>query len=174
MNKCDLRKEILNKRKNILNKKELSTIIVNKILDLDIYKESRVVALYNSLPSEVETKDLINKSLDKLLLLPKIINNEMVFIEIDNNTKYEKSSIGVLEPIGTIYNGPIDIIIVPGVAFDRELNRLGFGKGYYDKYLFNKEIYKVGICFSEQLIDTLPSDDHDIKMDLVITEKELI
>ena len=174
MNKCDLRKEMLNKRKNILNKKELSTIIVNKILDLDIYKESRVVALYNSLPSEVETKDLINKSLDKLILLPKIINNEMVFIEIYNNTKYEKSSFGVLEPIGTIYNGPIDIIIVPGVAFDRNLNRLGFGKGYYDKYLSNKEIYKVGICFSEQLVDTLPSDDHDIKMDLVITEKELI
>ena len=174
MNKFELRKEMLNKRKNILNKKELSTVIVNKIIDLDIYKESRVVALYNSLPNEVDTKDLINKSLDKIVLLPKIINNEMVFIEIDSNTKYEKSSIGVLEPLGTIYNGPIDIIIVPGVAFDRKLNRLGFGKGYYDRYLSNKEIYKVGICFSGQLIDTLPTDNHDIKMDLVITEKELI
>ena len=174
MNKSDLRKQMLIKRRNILNKKELSTIIVNKIINLEIYKESRVVALYNSLKDEVETRDLIIKSLDKTLLLPKIINDKIEFIKIDNNTKYEKSSFSVMEPIGTIYNGPIDIIIVPGVAFDRNLNRLGFGKGYYDKYLSHKDIYKIGICFNEQLLDTLPTDSFDIKMGLIITEKEFI
>ena len=174
MNKSDLRKQMLIKRRNILNKKELSTIIVNKIINLDIYKESRVVALYNSLKDEVETRDLIIKSQDKTLLLPKIINEKIEFIKIDNNTKYKKSSFGVMEPIGTIYNGPIDIIIVPGVAFDRNLNRLGFGRGYYDKYLSHKDIYKIGICFDEQLVDNLVIDNHDIKMDLIITEKEFI
>lgn len=171
MNKSDLRKQMLIKRRNIFNKKELSTIIVNKIINLDIYKESRVVALYNSLKDEVETRDLIIKSQDKTLLLPKIINDKIEFIKINNNTKYKKSSFGVMEPIGTIYNGPIDIIIVPGVAFDRNLNRLGFGKGYYDKYLSHKDIYKIGICFNEQLLDTLPTDSFDIKMDLIITNK---
>lgn len=174
MNKFDLRKQMLIKRRNISNKKELSTIIVNKIINLDIYKESRVVALYYSLKDEVETRDLIIKSLDKILLLPKIINEKIEFIKIDNATKYEKSSFGVMEPVGTIYNGPIDIIIVPGVAFDRNLNRLGFGRGYYDKYLSHKDIYKIGICFDEQLIDNLIIDNHDIKMDLIITEKEFI
>lgn len=174
MNKDNLRKLMLERRKNILNKKELSTIIVNKLLDLDIYKNSRVIALYYSLCDEVDTKDLIIKSLDKIVLLPRIINDKIVFIEINSNTKYEKSNIGVMEPIGTIYDGAIDLIIVPGVAFDREHNRLGFGKGYYDKYLKDKDIYKIGICFNKQLTDTLPIDDYDIKMDLIITEKELI
>ena len=173
MNKSDLRKQMLIKRRNIFNKKELSTIIVNKIINLDIYKESSVVALYYSLKDEVDTRDLI-KSQDKTLLLPKIINDKIEFIKIDNDTKYKKSSFGVMEPVRTIYNGPIDIIIVPGVAFDRKLNRLGFGKGYYDKYLSCKDIYKIGICFNEQLIDTLPTDGFDIKMDLIITEKEFI
>ena len=76
MNKEELRKLIIDKRKNILNKKELSTIIVNKLISLDIYKEARVIALYNSLDSEVDTSYLINESLkSKIVLLPRIINN---------------------------------------------------------------------------------------------------
>ena len=173
MNKDIIRKQMLIKRENIPNKKELSTIIVDKIINLDIYKKSRVVALYNSLPNEVDTNKLINESLkNKIVLLPRIINDKIEFIEINNNTKYIKSNFGVMEPIGNIYNGSIDLIIVPGVSFDRERNRLGFGMGYYDKYLSNKDIYKVGICFNEQLIDNLIVDEHDIKMDLIITEKE--
>ena len=175
MNKNELRKLMINKRKNIPNKKELSTIIVNKIFNLDIYKKSRVIALYNSLKDEVDTSLLIENALrDRIVLLPRIIDNKMVFVEINKNTKYEKSSIGVLEPIGKIYNGNIDLIIVPGVSFDRNRNRLGFGMGYYDKYLSNKDIYKIGICFDGQLIDGLITDDFDVKMDLIITEKEFI
>ena len=79
-----------------------------------------------------------------------------------------------MEPIGEEYTGNIDLIIVPGVIFDREKNRLGYGKGYYDRYLSNKDIYKIGICFSDQVIDLLPSESHDIKMNIIITEKEKI
>ena len=175
MNKDIIRKQMLLKRKEINDKEKISTIIVDKIINLDIYKKSKVVALYNSLNNEVDTKYLINKSLkEKIVLLPRIIDNQIVFIEINNNTKYEKSNIGVLEPIGKEYLGNIDLIIVPGVSFDRKRNRLGFGMGYYDKYLYNKNIYKIGIGFNEQLIDELPVDKYDIKMDLIITEKELI
>ncbi len=174
MNKEELRKLIKDKRKNILNKKELSTIIVNKLMSLDIYKEARVIALYNSLDSEVDTSYLINESLkSKIVLLPRIINNEIVFIKIDNNTLYEKSSIGVLEPIGDIFTGIIDLIIVPGIAFDKKLNRLGFGMGYYDKYLNSHNIYKIGICFDEQIVDFVPVESHDIKMDMIITKKRV-
>ena len=170
MNKDLIRKTILSKRKNIINKKELSTIIVNKIINLDIYKNSKVIALYNSMDNEVDTSILINNSNNKIILLPRIINDKMEFIEINKNTKYNKSKFKVMEPIGNIYNGNIDLIIVPAVSFDKERNRLGYGRGYYDKYLINKNVYKIGICFNEQITDLLPVTNLDIKMDMVITE----
>jgi 5-formyltetrahydrofolate cyclo-ligase len=174
MNKEELRKIMIKKRKDILNKKEISLDIINKLMDLDIYKKARVIAVYNSLKDEVDTSYLINESMNnKLVLLPKIINNKMLFIVINKDTLYEKSNIGVMEPIGDIYNGIIDLIIVPGLSFDSNLNRLGFGMGYYDKYLSNNNIYKIGLCFDEQIIDLVPTNDLDIKMDMVITKKRV-
>ena len=109
MNKKELRKQLIEIRKNIINKKELSTIIVDKLMSLDIYMNSSVIALYNSLNDEVDTKYLINKSLKEMIvLLPRIIDNEMVFIKIDNDTKYIKSNYKVMEPIGEIYKENID------------------------------------------------------------------
>ena len=174
MNKNILRKEMINIRKNISKKNELSNIIVDKIVNLDIFQKSRVIALYYSMTSEVNTESLINKCFNKKVILPKIFNNEMVFIEINNDTKYTKSNIGVMEPIGETYFGDIDLIIVPGLAFDNDLNRLGFGMGYYDKYLSNKSIYKIGICFDKQIINEVPVNHLDIKMDMVITEKRVL
>ena len=175
MTKDELRKLLIKKRKEIIDKKELSTRIVNKVLELDIYKEAKVIALYKSMKDEVNTNSLINESLkEKVVLLPRTINNEMYFVIINQDTLYEKSNIGVLEPIGKRYNDKIDLIIVPGIAFDNDLNRIGFGKGYYDKYLSHQDIYKIGICFDEQIVDYIPTLDHDIKMDMIITEKKLI
>ncbi|MDA3778950.1 MAG: 5-formyltetrahydrofolate cyclo-ligase, partial [Bacteroidales bacterium] len=79
----------------------------------------------------------------------------------------------ILEPIGetfTDYNS-IDIIVVPGVAFDDNMNRLGRGKAYYDKLLHNCKAKKIGICFNFQIINKVPVDKHDITMDLVISDK---
>lgn len=175
MNKKEIRNLMIDKRKKIAHKKQLSTIIVDNIIDLDIYKRSKVIALYNSLESEVNTKSLINDALlEKKVLLPKIVNDKIVFVEINKNTKYTKSKLGVMEPIGNIYLGDIDLIIVPGVSFDKELNRLGFGKGYYDKFLSKKDIFKIGICFENQIVSKLPVDSDDIKMDLIITNKRVL
>ena len=174
MNKDEVRKLMINKRKDILNKKELSKIIIDKVISLDIYKDARVVAIYNSLKDEVDTTYLINEALsNKIVLLPSIINNEMVFIKINSNTKYNKGNLGILEPSGRVYLDNIDIMIVPGISFDRRGNRLGFGMGYYDKYLSNKDIYKIGICFNDQIIDLVPHNELDIKMDMVITENRV-
>ena len=173
MNKSELRNTMLIIRKSVTNKKEKSTTIVEKIKKLDVYKKAKVIALYNSMPDEVNTKLLISVSLNnKIVLLPKVIDNQMVFIKIDKDTKYTKSTLGILEPIGEEYIGNIDLIIVPGIAFDKSLNRLGFGKGYYDKYLGNKDIYKIGICFRKQLIDNVLVNNLDIPVNLVVTEKE--
>ncbi len=175
MNKNELRKVLIIERNNILNKDNLSTIITNKLLELDIYKKAQIIALYNSLESEVDTNYLIQELLkNKIVLLPRVIDDEMVFIKINNNTIYENSNLGIMEPVGEIYNNKIDLIIVPGVAFDYHFNRLGFGKGYYDKYLRNNSIYKIGVCFDKQLISQLPIDSYDIPMDMIITEKRVL
>ena len=119
MNKNELRKMMLTTRKKINNKNELSTKITNRIIDLEVYKKAKVIALYKSLKDEVDTSLLINKSLkEKIVLLPRITTNKMIFVKINLDTKYNKSSFGVLEPIGEEYNGEIDLIIVPGVSFD--------------------------------------------------------
>ena len=174
MNKEELRKSLIEKRKEIINKKELSTRIVDNLINLDIYRKAKVIALYKSMNNEVDTNSLINEALkDKIVILPKIVDNKMIFIMINNDTMYSKSSFGVLEPIGDIYLENIDLIIVPGIAFDKNLNRLGYGKGYYDQYLCNKDIYKIGICFSSQMVNIVPTNDYDIKMDMVITDKKI-
>ena len=170
--KKELRKEIIYLRDNLEDRYNKSMIIKNKIMNLDIYKNSKVIALYSSMKSEVDTKELIKESLElgKKVLLPRILNkNKMIFIEINNDTNYERNTFGVLEPIG-IEEKNIDLMIIPGVAFDKDNNRLGYGRGYYDKYLKDKNIYKIGICFHEQLVDNIEVEEHDIKMDLIITD----
>ena len=170
--KKELRKEIIYLRDNLEDRYNKSMIIKNKIMNLDIYKNSKVIALYSSMKSEVDTKELIKESLElgKKVLLPRILNkNKMIFIEINKDTNYERNTFGVLEPIG-IEEKNIDLMIIPGVAFDKANNRLGYGRGYYDKYLKDKDLYKIGICFHEQLVDNIEVDEHDIKMDLIITD----
>ena len=173
MDKQTLRKKYLEIRKNLSDKNLKSELIFNKIINTKEYQNSHVIALYKSLDSEVNTDELIDYSLSigKIVLLPKVINDDMIFYQITNQTIFVKSNFGVYEPMEeNHYDGKIDLIIVPGVCFDKNNNRLGFGKGYYDKYLANKNIKKIGICFKEQLLDNLPADINDIKMDLSITD----
>ena len=175
MDKKLLRKSLVDIRKDILDKDRKSQIIVNKIIKKDYYLNAKVIAFYKSLKDEVNIDYLINYALNcgKTVLLPRVIGNDLVFLKIDNDTKYEKSIFNVLEPIydkEKVYNDTIDLIIVPGVGFDINNNRIGYGKGYYDKFLFNKDIYKIGVCFHEQLINNITIDDNDIKMDMIITD----
>ena len=175
MDKNGFRDLMIKKRRSIHNKEELSIEIINRIIDLDIYKKSKIIAIYNSMNEECSTKILIDKALlEKIVLLPKIEDDEMFFVRIRENTKYIKSKFKVMEPLGEIYNNDIDLIIVPGVSFDESFNRLGYGKGYYDKFLKNKNIFKLGICFEEQLVSNLPIDEWDIKVDMIITEKKIL
>ena len=175
MDKRTLRKKMLSIRNKTLDKDKKSTIIVHKIINMNRYCNSQVIALYKSLKNEVDLDNLINYSLNcgKIVLLPRVVGDDLVFIKINFDTKYEISNFGVMEPIydvKNLYNGNIDLIIVPGVGFDIECNRMGYGKGYYDRFLFNKDIYKIGVCFKEQLVDKIPADIMDVRMNKVITD----
>ena len=82
----------------------------------------------------------------------------------------KKGKLNIMEPDGEIFSdySKIDLAIIPGVAFDHLKNRLGRGKGYYDNFLKNKFIFKIGVCFEFQLLDKIPTTNDDIKMDLII------
>lgn len=175
------RKYYKNVRKKIVNKEEKSDIIFNNIIKTDEYKNSNVIGIYKSLLNEVNTDKLINYSLinKKIVCLPKVEGNNMNFYRINYiNEPLVKSSFNVFEPLSKDVNridkDLIDLIIIPGICFDSNFNRLGFGKGYYDKYLENTNIKKIGICFNEQITNDLPTNEYDEKMDIIITDKLLI
>ena len=177
--KDELRKKMISLRDNISNKKELSKIISNKIIELDIYKKSQIICLYKAMANEVDTEYLIQYSLKnkKTVLLPRVSDNNLVFLKINNDTKFIKSKFKVLEPVNNpedIYHGKIDLIICPGVCFDVFKNRMGYDKGYYDRFLQDKDIYKIGIGFNKQIMNKIPINNLDIKMNLVVTEKTII
>jgi len=105
-------------------------------------------------------------------LLPKIINNHSLkFFPIQENL-INNPAFKIKEPIGNQEVKP-EIIICPLLAFDKHKNRLGYGKGYYDKFLNNNKITKIGIAFSIQETEQIPHENHDVKMDLIITEKDI-
>ncbi|MDR2956356.1 MAG: 5-formyltetrahydrofolate cyclo-ligase [Prevotella sp.] len=141
------------------------------------FQDAKKIFIYNSLADEVQTIDFIHKWKDeKEFFLPVIKGDNIVFRKYIPNGELKQSSFGIQEPIGddfTDYN-KIDLIIVPGVAFDRKKNRLGRGKGYYDRFLKNLKMPKAGICFEFQLLDQLPVDQYDIPMDYIVSENDLI
>ena len=178
MNKSKLRKKYIEIRKGIIDKEKKSLEILRKITSLEEYKKSKVIALYYSLSSEVDTINLINYSLEnkKIVLLPKVLGEDMVFYEIKSLDGLKKSSFGVMEAENGIeYNKElIDLVIVPGVCFDKHLNRIGFGKGYYDKYLEGYNGLTIGICFEEQMSEeNIEVDKNDVQLKYIITEKNI-
>ena len=179
--KDNIRKEYLNIRKNTRNKLIKSNIITNKLINTLDYLNANTIAIYKNLDSEVNTSDLIDYSLNigKEVLLPKVIDDDLYFYKYNKEDILIKSNFGILEPTAKINNlvdiNNIDLIIIPGICFDKYKNRLGFGKGYYDRYLMNSNIKKIAICFEEQILknDIIPTNKYDIKMDIIITNKNI-
>lgn len=179
MDKRYIRKEFKKIRKNVQDKKLKSNIITEKLLDLDEVKNANVVAIYASLADEVNTDILIEKLLilNKIVAIPKLIDDEkMEFYRINNiSDLVNKNLLGILEPESEeflkVNKEEIELMIIPGICFDMNKNRVGFGKGYYDKYLENNDINKIGICFDEQILvcDRIDADKNDVKMDRIIT-----
>lgn len=178
LNKEHLRKKYLDIRKEITNKEEKSKEIASKVQMTEEFQNANIIALYKSLPSEVDTSFLIEDALQKrkVVVLPRVYGNEMKFYQITSSKEtFEKSKFGIEEPIENEENfieaSRIDLMIVPGICFDKENNRLGFGKGYYDRFLENTKIKTIGICYQEQLLekDLILTDQYDVKMQQVIT-----
>ncbi len=158
---------------------ECKSLCSNFFSNIETNKNT-VVAAYLPIERELDTHPLIDELLDKgiTVALPVIQNNSRIlkFVEFTNDTQLTKGKLNTCHPVindQTQYLLP-DIFIVPLLAFDRRGNRLGFGGGYYDAtlahYKKDKDIIAVGLAYAEQAcLFNLPSEDHDIKMDLIIT-----
>ena len=182
MDKDNLRNQYLKIRKNVENKNDKSTIIANIVINLPEFKTSKIIATYKSLPQEVNTNEIIKQAIEegKIIALPKVKQDKLEFYKYNpNKDNLIKSEFGVEEPEENVDNyidkSKIDLIIVPGICFDKDKNRLGFGKGYYDRFLQNINAEKIGICFEEQIMisKSIPTEEHDIKMNKIISDKKI-
>lgn len=141
------------------------------------FQEASVVLIYYSMKDEVDTKMLIGKySREKTFLLPVVVGQELIVREFCSEQNMTLSSYGIWEPAGNSFVDfdKIDLVVVPGVAFDRNLNRMGRGKGFYDRLLPALKCPKVGLCFDFQLFDRIPADERDAKMNMVVSQNELV
>lgn len=140
------------------------------------FRAANTVLLYHSLKDEVDTHEFIKKwSREKRILLPVVKGDDLELRIYTGPQDMKIGAYGIEEPIGETFTdyAEIDFIAVPGVAFDREGNRLGRGKGYYDRLLPRiPSAFKAGICFPFQLIDQVPTEPFDICMDVIITNNE--
>lgn len=183
MVKTSVRKKILAKRNSITKKfvNEASKKIYKRLINTSEYNNAKTIMFYVSKDNEVETRSMIEDTIkkSKKICVPKTdrLNHKLHPVMIkDMDSDLELSHFGLHEPRldrGKLVSiTKIDLIITPGIAFDRDGYRLGWGKGYYDRFLENTgNIPKIGLAFDFQIIPQLPRDSHDIPVDIVITEK---
>jgi 5-formyltetrahydrofolate cyclo-ligase len=185
--KQELKDNIFRKR-NSLTKTEAeqkSIRIKENLLSLDEFKRSENIMFYISFNNEVDTQNFIKELLrnkGKNIIVPFVVKGESILqlSEIKNFDDLEPKTFGILEPkenkILKFNPDNLDLIIVPGIAFDRNGNRIGYGHGYYDRFFKNlkKNVKKIGLAYDFQLVDKIIPHEFDIPMDLIITESRVI
>lgn len=156
-----------------------SARIQKQLFSFDKYINAKTVMLYVSAfnePSTIEIiKDAISRKKRVVLPVSDTATETIVLSYLDSSDDLEKGAYGISEPkaIKPADIADIDFILVPGLAFDRRGNRMGFGKGYYDKLLCKTSAEKTALCYEFQLLDEINADDHDIPMNTIITEDKL-
>lgn len=172
--KKEIRKQIreIKKTYSLKEKKELSIPIWEKIEKEDWFKNSKTILLYWSMDDEVYTHDFIIKWYkEKTILLP-CVEGDNLKLRIFEGIESMKEGVlySILEPTGEEYldYNNIDLMIIPGVGFDKENNRLGRGRGFYDRLLSKVHSIKVGVCFEFQFLDNMPIEEFDVKMNYVV------
>lgn len=185
MDKKSIRKEILKLRDNLdLEKKEcMDSVIESKFINSSQYIHAKNIFIYISYASEINTKNIIFKAINdgKKIYIPRTDakTKNMDAVNIISFDKLVRNDYGILEPSKKelfIDPNELDLIVVPGVAFDIKKGRMGYGAGYYDRYLKKidkkhlKKISKVALAYDFQIIDEVPMDENDMPVDYIITD----
>ena len=152
------------------------------LLLLKEYSSAGCIALYAPINQEVDTDEIFAAAFEsgKRVLYPALCDKEIVFREVMGLDTLQEGAFGILEPRPTGIEhkaDKADLIVVPGVAFDLSGHRIGYGKGYYDRFLKHPErkTHLVGLCHDFQVVDgAIPTDPHDIEMEIIITDRRII
>ncbi len=174
-----IRKEKLAWREKLgtLSRYRKSSKICKKILRTNEFQNALTIGFYFPTGKEVNIKPLIKEALflGKRVCFPKLGKGKtMHFYGVDNWQSFQQNKLGILEPTTDylINNDTIDLIIIPVVAYDEANNRVGMGMGYFDRYLatFNNRIF--GVAYEKQGVKLIDTDDHDVPLDEIITERK--
>ena len=175
--KNELRKYYKDIRDKIEDKDIKDNKIQDKLMNNKYINDCKLILVYVSFNNEVDTINLIKYFLkDKLIAVPRIDNDMMNFYYIKSLSELKKGKYNILEPVTNdmVNDFTSCVSITPGVCFSRDLYRIGYGKGFYDKfYSEHREIYKIGLTYDECIIDNFNIDLYDQKLDLVITPNNM-
>ncbi len=182
--KSILRKEVLQKRNSLSNFQiaRRSKLIQDKLIGSAEFIESKSIGVYLPVGSEVQTDHIIRNALelDKTVLLPRVIINELHFFIVEKHDYYHDSldvnKFGIKEPKKTNMKLDfIDLLIVPGIVFDSHGYRIGYGYGYYDKFMAEKNFSKsIGLAYDFQVMkNPIPKFEFDKKIDILITDDRI-
>ena len=177
MLKTEIRKRMKNIRNN-LSKEQIKTksnYIINALKN-KLPNNYETYFIYHDFNNEVCTKHLINYLLEnnKKVFLPKIIKDEMCAVPFNKQSTLSLNKFKIYEPNGAPQEIDTFVCIMPLLAVDKKGNRIGFGKGYYDKFLKNKNCLKIGLCYDFQILDNIATENHDIPIDIIISESRII
>ena len=179
--KKELKSSILEKRDKLSREEiqRMSSEIKQKLFSLDEFKKRRNVMFYISFRSEVDTHQMVREALkEKNVSIPKLVGKNIepsLISDFDN--LLESRNFGILEPMELVKvnNKNIELVIVPGIVFDKRGHRIGSGLGYYDKFLKKiPKAFKIGLAFDFQIVENIPNEEHDVPVDVIVTEKQII
>jgi 5-formyltetrahydrofolate cyclo-ligase len=184
LTKAELRRHLLAQRAMLTpaDIEQHSTVIAAYVCALPAFRVSHTIMVYMALPQEVQTMPIITQArqLQKRVAVPVIRGQELIAVALSEPPmRLQRGRFGILEPCGTpcvIHPQEIGCIVVPGIAFDTRGGRLGFGKGYYDRFLrqLPATTYRCGLAFGIQVVPCVPQASHDICMHGIVTEQGCI
>jgi 5-formyltetrahydrofolate cyclo-ligase len=177
--KARLRKQFLDARDALSLDfiKITSKQIQDNLRKIDFFRSAKSIGAYYSIGSEVRTQDILQEILNagKDLALPKVVKNDLVFKKITSFSDLEPGNFSIMEPkdkCEIVKN--FDVVVVPAIALTRDGFRLGYGFGYFDRFLRGKKLKTIALSYAKQIIKSFPHDEQDIKINCIVTEDEVI
>ena len=175
MTKAEIRAQSAERKKSFQTLETLSAAAVKTFQGLEVFRSARAVGAYMPLPDEVDITPLF-QSLEKTFYIPAFDEASGGYRMARMTMELKKGRFGIPEPAVPVFatEDELDLIIVPGVAFDRTGHRVGRGGGFYDRLLPQYRAVRAGICFGFQCLEPIPAQEHDIRMDWVVTEVQIL
>lgn len=174
MEKSEIRRKIKAMRSMLLESEKMAAAdeVFARLEQTAAFLMADRILMYHSLPDELSTRAFLDKWKNrKHFYLPRVNGVNLEILPYDE-TRLELGAFHIEEPTGSTTVDPdeIELIVVPGVAYDKNGNRLGRGKGFYDRLLAETGATKVGVGYEFQIFDSIPTEPHDVKMDMVISQ----